>query len=79
MTNAFSKTYACITFTDAEQMIKDNILTLMKYNLLRESWESREGEMGQKTYREMMRMMALREVLYLVYGFKPNKVLIINC
>jgi len=79
MTNAFSKTYACITFKDAEQLIKDNILTLTKYNLLRECWESKQGEIGQKDYREMLRLSCLREVLYLVYGFKPNKVLIINC
>tara|TARA_R110002020_G_scaffold217936_1_gene425709 strand:- start:673 stop:912 length:240 start_codon:yes stop_codon:yes gene_type:complete len=79
MTNAFSKTYGCITFTDAESLIKDNILIMTKYNLLRESWESKKGEVGQKEYREMTRIMILREVLYLVYGFKPNKVFVINC
>ena len=50
MTNAFSKTYGCITFTDAESLIKDNILIMTKYNLLRESWESKKVEVGQKEY-----------------------------
>ena len=79
MTNAFSKTYGCITFSDMEDLIRTNIYVLTKHNLLRECWESKKGNVGQKDYMEMSRIMLLREVLYLVYGFKPNKVFIINC
>ncbi len=79
MTNAFSKTYGCITFTEMDDLIKSNMYQLLKHNLLKECWESKKGNVGQKEYKEMCRFSLLREALYLVYGFKPNKVFIINC
>ena len=78
MTNAFSKTYGCITFSDMEDLIRSNIIQLQKHNLFRESWEEKRGEITQSEYKSVCRMMLFREAMYLVYGFKPNRVFIIG-
>ena len=79
MTNAFSKTFSCITRSDMEDLIRSNIETLRKCNLYNESWEEARGKISKKKYNDVSTIMLLREALYLVYGFKPNRVFIINC
>jgi|TARA_R100000951_G_scaffold115921_1_gene125706 hypothetical protein len=78
MTNAFSKTYGCITQSDIDELILKNYKTMYKYNLLRVEGEKR-GELNKKEFINYGNGVLYREVLYLVYGFKPNKVFIINC
>ena len=78
MTNAFSKTFGCITQSDIDELITQNYKTMYKYNLLRVEGEKR-GELSKKEFINYGMGILYREVLYLVYGFKPNKVFIINC
>ena len=78
MSNCFSKTFGCITITDYDELVKSNQYILKKHNLLKETMQVEE-RFSKKHFREVCRIMLLREVLYLVYGFKPNKVFIINC
>tara|TARA_R100000654_G_scaffold24893_1_gene48109 strand:+ start:45 stop:278 length:234 start_codon:yes stop_codon:yes gene_type:complete len=77
MTNAFSKTFGCITKKEMDELIENNKFILCNHNIMRERCFER-GSIDKNEYREISKIMILREALYLVFGFKPNRVLLVN-
>tara|TARA_R110002073_G_C9289395_1_gene565885 strand:+ start:346 stop:636 length:291 start_codon:yes stop_codon:yes gene_type:complete len=77
MTNAFSKTLSCFTRPELDKIIDENYHSLMKHNLLHECCGVR-GKLTQKEMNAQAFILVCREAIYLKYGFKPNKILVIN-